>query len=119
MRPGAHDNQCARSRYEIQHYNAHGLPLTITDPNGGVTTLTYDARQRLPSRTVGTDQSAYEYWPTGLFKKTTLPNGSYLVYSYDAAQRLTDISDAEGNQVHYVLARWGTARAKTFSIRLT
>ncbi|MGH9931662.1 MAG: RHS repeat domain-containing protein, partial [Pyrinomonadaceae bacterium] len=28
-------------------YNAHGQPLTITDPNSIVTTLTYDARQRL------------------------------------------------------------------------
>ena len=28
-------------------YNAYGQPLTITDPNGVVTTLTYDARQRL------------------------------------------------------------------------
>ena len=38
-------------------YNAHGQPLTITDPNGVVTTLTYDARQRLTSRTVGSEQT--------------------------------------------------------------
>ncbi len=31
-------------------YNAHGQPLTLTDPNRVVTTLTYDARQRLTSR---------------------------------------------------------------------
>ena len=47
-------------------YNAHGQPLTITDPNGVVTTLTYDARQRLTSRTVGSEQTTFDYWPTGL-----------------------------------------------------
>ena len=34
-------------------YNAHGQPLTITDPNGVVTTLTYDTRLRMTSRQVG------------------------------------------------------------------
>ena len=29
----------------FDEYNAHGQPLTITDANGVVTTLTYDARQ--------------------------------------------------------------------------
>ena len=53
-------------------YNAHGQPLTITDPNGVVTTLTYDLRQRLTSRTVGLEQTTFDYWPTGLLKKTTL-----------------------------------------------
>src|SRR6185295_2148711 len=43
-------------------YNAHGQPLTITDPNGVVTTLTYDLRQRLASRQVGTEQTVFEYW---------------------------------------------------------
>ena len=60
-------------------YNAHGQPLTMTDPNGVVTTLTYDLRQRLTSRTVGTEITTFEYWPTGLLKKATLPDASYLV----------------------------------------
>ena len=34
-------------------YNGNGQPLTISDPNGVVTTLTYDARQRLTSSQVG------------------------------------------------------------------
>jgi RHS repeat-associated protein len=84
-------------------YNAHGQPLTITDANGVVTTLTYDLRQRLTSRTVGSDVTAMTYWPTGLLKKTTLPDGGYLEYTYDAAHRLTDINDAEGNRIHYTL----------------
>lgn len=88
-------------------YNGHGQPLTITDPNGVVTTLTYDLRQRLTSRIVGSEQTSFEYWPTGLLKKATLPDGSYLEYTYDAAHRLTDINDSEGNRVHYTLNTMG------------
>src|SRR5581483_7183194 len=36
----------------ITAYNAHGQPLTIVDPNGLTTTLTYDERQRLKTRAV-------------------------------------------------------------------
>src|SRR5690606_31079588 len=84
-------------------YNAHGQPLTMTDPNGVVTTLTYDLRQRLTSRAVGTEVSSFEYWPTGLLKKATLPDQSYIEYTYDAAHRLTGINDAEGNRIAYAL----------------
>ncbi|HKU16771.1 MAG TPA: hypothetical protein VJQ52_20430, partial [Steroidobacteraceae bacterium] len=84
-------------------YNAHGQPLTITDPNGVVTTLTYDLRQRLTSRTVGLEQTTFDYWPTGLLKKTILPDGSFLEYTYDAAHRLTGVNDAEGNRIAYTL----------------
>lgn len=88
-------------------YNGHGQPLIVTDPNGVITTLTYDLRQRLTSRTVGSEQTTFEYWPTGLLKKATLPDGSYLSYSYDAAHRLTGISDAAGNQIAYTLDAMG------------
>jgi RHS repeat-associated protein len=88
-------------------YNAHGLPLTITDPNGVVTILSYDPRQRLTSRTVGGEVTTFTYWPTGLLKKVTLPDGSYLEYAYDDAHRLTEINDAEGNRIHYMLDLMG------------
>lgn len=88
-------------------YNEHGQPLTLTDANDVVTTLTYDLRQRLISRTVGSEATTFEYWPTGLLKKATLPDGSYLEYAYDAAHRLTDISDADGNRIHYTLDAMG------------
>jgi RHS repeat-associated protein len=88
-------------------YNAHGQPLTITDPNGVVTTLAYDARQRLTSRTVGSEQTTFTYWPTGLLKKATLPDGSFLQYGYDNAHRLTQIEDSEGNSIVYTLDAMG------------
>ena len=52
-------------------YNVHGQPLTITDANSVLTTLAYDSRQRLTSRTVGSETTTLEYWPTGLLKKVT------------------------------------------------
>ncbi len=93
-------------------YNAHGRPLTITDPNGVVTTLTYDLRQRLTSRTVGTEQTTFDYWPTGPLKKVTLPDSSFLELTYDAAHRLTEIEDSEGNRTVYTLDAAGNRTAE-------
>jgi RHS repeat-associated protein len=93
-------------------YNAHGQPLTLTDPNGTVTTLTYDARQRLTSRQTAGETTAFDYWPTGLLKKVTLPDGSYLGYTYDGAHRLTQITDALGNKTVYTLDAMGNRTAQ-------
>lgn len=88
-------------------YNAHGQPLTIQDPNGVVTTLAYDLRQRLISRTIGTELTTFSYWPTGSLKKVTMPDGTYIEYTYDAAHRLTGVSDDEGNRIAYALDALG------------
>jgi RHS repeat-associated protein len=101
-------------------YNAHGQPLTITDPNGVVTTLSYDARQRPTDRCVngllpscaGGELTRLEYWPTGLLKKITPPDGSFLLYSYDAAHRLTRIEDGAGNRIEYTLDAAGNRTAE-------
>ncbi len=84
-------------------YNVHGRPLTITDSNGVVTTLTYDLRQRLTSLIVSTEVTSFEYWPTGLLKTATLPDGSYTQYTHDTAHRLTVISDSDNNSLVYTL----------------
>jgi len=93
-------------------YNANGQPLTITDPNGVVTTLTYDGRQRLTSRQVGSETTSFSYHPTGLLKKVTLPDSSYIQYSYDGAHRLTQISDGAGNSIQYTLDAMGNRTAE-------
>ncbi len=93
-------------------YNANGQPLTLTDANGVVTTLTYDVRQRLTSRQVGTETTSFAYYPTGLLQQVTLPDGSYLTYTYDAAHRLTQITDADGNKVVYTLDVMGNHTAE-------
>jgi RHS repeat-associated protein len=88
-------------------YNAHGQPLTLTDTNGVLTTLSYDARQRLTSRSVGGETTTFDYWPTGLLKRVTLADASWLEYSYDAAHRLIGIADDEGNHISYTLDAMG------------
>jgi YD repeat-containing protein len=92
---------------EITSYDAHGQPLSIIDPNGLVTALGYDARQRLISRNVGGESTGYEYWPNALLKKITLSDSSSLSYGYDDAQRLTDITDNLGNKIVYTLDAMG------------
>jgi len=93
-------------------YNAHGQPLTITDPNSVVTTLAYDARQRLSSQSIAGETTTFDYWPTGLLKRVTQPDGSYLEYTYDAAHRLTQIADDAGNHVAYTLDAIGNRTAE-------
>ncbi|MDP8986408.1 MAG: DUF6531 domain-containing protein [Pseudomonadota bacterium] len=94
-------------------YNAHGQPLTITDANGVVTRLTYDARQRVTSRQVGTETTSYAYYPTGLLQTVTLPDGGTIGYTYDAAHRLIKIADRAGNYVSYTLDALGNRTAES------
>src|SRR5215813_11762284 len=96
----------AGHRTDITEYNAHGQPLSITDPNGLVTTLAYDARQRLTSRSVGGlsgETTSYEYDGVGQLTRVTLPDRSFLSYTYDAAHRLTQSQDNLGNRIAYTL----------------
>jgi RHS repeat-associated protein len=94
-------------------YDGNGNPLTISDPNGTVTTLAYDARQRVTSRQVGTETTGYSYTPTGLLKTVTLPDGSSLTLTYDAAHRLIKVADGAGNYVSYTLDAMGNRTAES------
>ena len=93
-------------------YDTDGRPLTITDPNGTVTTLTYDARGNLKSRTVGSEITSFTYYSTGLLEQLTLPDGSSLSYAYDDAHRLTQVSDGLGNKIVYTLDAMGNRTAE-------
>ena len=88
---------------QITEYNAHGQPLAIVDPNGLNTTLAYDPRQRLTSRNVGGETTAYTYDFAGQLTRVTLPDTSFLDYTYDSAHRLTQIADNLGNRITYTL----------------
>jgi RHS repeat-associated protein len=94
-------------------YNAYGQPLTITDPNGVVATLTYDARTRVSSRQVGAETIGFSYYPTGLVQTVTLPDSSTLTYTYDGAHRLTKVADGTGNYVSYTLDAMGNRTASS------
>lgn len=91
----------------ITRYNAHGQPEEIIDPNGLVTTLAYDVRQRLVSRASGSEVTSYEYDPVGQLVKITRPDNSVLNFAYDAAHRLTGMSDSLGNSITYTLDAMG------------
>lgn len=97
---------------EITQYDGNGRIKTLRDPRGHVTTLNYDLRGRLTSRTVAgiignTYHTTYEYYPNGLIKRITPPAGDYLAFAYDRAQRLVSITNAVGDQVIYQLDKMG------------
>ena len=92
---------------EITRYNAHGQPEEIDDTNNLVTTLVYDNRQRLISKTVGSEITSYQYDNAGQVKRITSPDTSYLNFTYDAAHRLTTIADNLGNRIQYTLDAMG------------
>ncbi len=89
-------------------YDANANLLQSTDPNGIVTNLTYDARNRLLSitRTPPAGQgsarvTSYTYDKVGQMTSVALPDGVSLAYSYDAAHYLRSITDNLGNRVEY------------------
>ncbi len=91
----------------VNTYDSNGRPLTITDPNGLVTTLTWHARGWLLSRALGSETTTYDYDDAGQLTRVTLPDSSYLQYTYDAAHRLTQVADNLGNKVVYTLDNMG------------
>ncbi len=111
---------------QFTEYNPLGQVTRMVDPNGVVTTLSYDLRQRLKTRTVaaGTPQArttSYDYWPTGLLKSVTFPATTRTTaagtagnpqprsvsYGYDDAHRLTSITRGSGEQLFYTLDNAG------------
>ncbi len=92
-------------------YNAYGQPLTITDPNGVLTTLAYYPREQLKSSVVSeggfTETTGYNYWPTGILETVTMPDGTELTYAYSKAKYLTDITDSAGNYINYTVDALG------------
>lgn len=84
-------------------YNHHGQLEQMTDANGVITTMTYDLRQRLLSRTVGSETTTLVYDNVGQVVQLIMPDVSILNYTYDAAHRLTEVQDTLGNKVTYTL----------------
>lgn len=92
---------------KITQHLPGGLPQTVVDLNGVTTTLTYDGRLRLLTRTTATAAgpltTQYTYDPAGNLLSVTLPDGSAVTNSYDAAHRLIGTADLFKNGVAYTL----------------
>jgi YD repeat-containing protein len=92
---------------QITKHLPGGLPETVIDPNGVVTKLGYDVRDRLKSSTVetaaGPRTTSFGYDLAGNLTKLALPDGSALTNTYNAAHRLIAITDRLGNRIDYTL----------------
>lgn len=98
----------------IPDYNAHGQPTRIIDPNGVVTTLTYNARQWLTSRTTDGQTVRIDYDATGNITRVTLPDNTFTAYTWDEANRLVAVNDAESNRIDWTLDNAGNRTAEVF-----
>ena len=85
-------------------YNNAGLPTTITDPEGNITTLTYDAIGNLTTSTdastplsTGGNKTEYSYDWRGNLITAKDPEGNITTYSYNTAGRLQTVTDPKGN----------------------
>lgn len=97
---------------EFTDFDAHGNPTRMVDANGVVTTMAYDPRQRLLSRTVAGATTGFDYDANGQLTKVTQPDGAFLAYTYDAAQRLIAVEDNFGNRIAYTLDAAGNRIAE-------
>lgn len=84
-------------------YDANGRPLSMVDPNGLITQMSYDKRGRMLTRNVGGLVTTYAYDAAGQLTKTTQPDGSFTINTYDAAHRLTQVANQRGEKIVYTL----------------
>ena len=87
-------------------YDAGGLLLQSTDPNGATTNYSYDNRNRVSEITVyplsgDTRITTYTYDPVGQVIQVHLPDGLVMTNTYNAAHYLTAVEDNQGNRIEY------------------
>lgn len=99
----------------ITSHTGGGLPLTIDDPNGVTTTLTYDPRQHLLTSATASHITRYGYDAAENLTSVTQPDDSGLTYSYDSAHRLTGIKDLLGQSISYTLDALGNPQSTDIS----
>ncbi|MDO8268475.1 MAG: RHS repeat-associated core domain-containing protein [Moraxellaceae bacterium] len=92
----------------ITQYNSDGLPVTIQDANGIITSLVHDIRGRLLSSTRAGATHSLTYDGAGNVITSTDPAGVTQTYTYDGDNRLTRITDSQGNHIDYTLNLLGS-----------
>lgn len=97
---------------QFTKYDKHGQLLESVDPNGVITSQSYDLRQRLLSTTVGGQTTSYSYDLAGQLLRVTYPDATYVGYEYDPAHRQTAVYDGLGNRIEYTLDNAGNRTAE-------
>ncbi|WP_216840588.1 RHS repeat-associated core domain-containing protein [Dyella sp. S184] len=87
----------------IASYDGNGRVTRVTDANGINADLTYTPRGWLASRTVDGSVTTLGYTAYGAVNSITDPDSVVTTFKYDGAHRLTDILDAQNNDLHYTL----------------
>jgi YD repeat-containing protein len=91
-------------------FDARGNPQTVTDPNGRITTFTYDTAGRVktvtPPYTGGGSTITSTYDVDGNLVRVDFPNDSFaqpyfVRMGYDTKNRLTFLADSAGNAIVY------------------
>lgn len=87
-------------------FTANGLPTRITDPNGVVTQLAYDGRDRIFTSTTAGLTSRFAYDVLGQLTATASPAGVEVNRNFDAARRPTGVMMFDS----YTASLYGDAR---------
>jgi RHS repeat-associated protein len=93
-------------------YDAAGRVTRITDADSVHTDLTYTPRGWLATRIVGGATTTFGYDAMGDVTSIRDPSNITTTFTYDAAHRLTDMTDAQGNVIHYTLDAAGNKTAE-------
>jgi RHS repeat-associated protein len=97
-------------------YDAHGNPTQINNADGSLTTIYYDARSRVTSKSSsgGVSQS-YTYTTNGMLATEGDSYGNITTYLYDDAHRLIGKNQSNGEKLRYTLDNAGrTIKTETF-----
>ena len=83
-------------------YNTQGLPLTITNPTGGVMTNTYNADGTLASNTDSDREvTTYSYDTFKRLNSINPPGAGQIDIVYDAMNRVTSLTDENSHNYQY------------------
>ncbi|MES9994418.1 MAG: RHS repeat-associated core domain-containing protein [Candidatus Thiodiazotropha sp.] len=90
---------------DYSEYTAQGNPGRVSDANGLVTELSYNALGLLTETRIisqqGTATTRFAYHPNRLINQVTLSDGSSLSFEYNAARHLTAIANNAGERIEY------------------
>jgi RHS repeat-associated protein len=85
----------------IYTYDSHGLLLTMTLPDGSLTSYAYDAHGNMLTATDANGTIGMTYDTADRMTKISYPGGRSLTFAYDSAGRRTQMVDQSGFTTNY------------------